>query len=142
MVRRRDGSSLRAVPFVHDVAVRWGELDPYNHVNHAVYFTYCEAARVAMLDEAGWSMTRLTDEGCRIVVTEVNARFLRSASEGQTLQVTTDLAEARRVSATWRQVITHAGAPVFDALVTAAFTTLEGRPTRAPAGFFDAVRQP
>ncbi len=130
------------MPFVHDITVRWGELDPYNHVNHAVYFTYCEAARVAMLDEAGWSMARLAAAGCRIVVTEINARFLLSATEGQVLRVTTEPVEGRRVSATWRQVITQGEKTVFDAMVTLAFTTPEGRPTRAPVGFFEAVRQP
>ncbi len=127
------------MPFTHDLTVRWGELDPYNHLNHAVYFTYCETARVAMLAEAGWSMDRLTAEGLRIVVTEIHARFLRSAADGEALRVTTELHEARRVSATWRQVITHDGDALFEALVTAAFTTTDGRPTRSPEGFLEAV---
>jgi acyl-CoA thioester hydrolase len=127
------------MPFVHEIPVRWGELDPYNHLNHAVYFTYCETARVAMLEEAGWSMSHLTELGVRIVVTEVRARFLRSATEGQVLRVTTELAEGRRASTTWHQVISHDGEPFFDVFVTAAFTTPDGRPTRVPGGFIDAV---
>lgn len=127
------------MPFVHDIPVRWGELDPYNHLNHAAYFTYCETARVAMLEEAGWSMSHLAETGVRIVVTEVHARFLRSATEGQTLRVTTELAEGRRASATWHQVISFDGEPLFDMLVTAAFTNPEGRPTRVPTGFLEAV---
>ena len=27
------------------ITVRFAELDPYAHVNHAVYATYCEVAR-------------------------------------------------------------------------------------------------
>ena len=30
---------------VTSLAVRFNELDPYAHVNHAVYATYCEVAR-------------------------------------------------------------------------------------------------
>ena len=107
------------MPFVHEIPVRWGELDPYNHLNHAVYFSYCEAARIAMLEQAGWGMGTLEDAGYRIVVTELH--------------------EGRRASATWRQVVSHDGEPIFEMLVTAAFTTLEGRPTRAPFGFMDAM---
>ena len=51
------------MPFVHEIPVRWGELDPYNHLNHAVYFSYCEAARIAMLEQAGWGMGTLEDAG-------------------------------------------------------------------------------
>ncbi len=127
------------MPFVHEIPVRWGELDPYNHLNHAVYFSYCEAARIAMLEQAGWGMGTLEDAGYRIVVTEVQAKFLQSATEGQVLAITTELHEGRRASATWRQVVSHDEEPIFEMLVTAAFTTLEGRPTRAPFGFMDAM---
>ncbi|NND84995.1 MAG: acyl-CoA thioesterase [Acidimicrobiia bacterium] len=127
------------MPFEHAVPVRWGELDPYNHLNHAVYFSYCEAARIAMLEEAGFGMATLEDAGYRIVVTETHARFLRSATEGQVLAITTELHEGRRASATWRQVITTDDEEIFEMLVTAAFTNLDGRPTRAPEGFLDAM---
>ena len=125
--------------FAHEIPVRWGELDPYNHLNHAVYFSYCEAARIAMLEEAGWGMGILEDAGFRIVVTEVKAKFLRSATEGQLLRIITELHEGRRASATWRQVVRHEEDALFEMLVTAAFTTIEGRPTRAPEGFMDAM---
>lgn len=29
------------------VQVRWGDMDAFGHVNHAVFFTYCESARIA-----------------------------------------------------------------------------------------------
>lgn len=37
--------------FTHDVPVRFRDLDPMNHVNHAVYATYLETARTTYLDE-------------------------------------------------------------------------------------------
>ncbi len=30
--------------------VRWADMDSYGHVNNAVYFTYCESARMAYFD--------------------------------------------------------------------------------------------
>ncbi len=127
------------MPFEHAIPVRWGELDPYNHLNHAVYFSYCEAARIAMLEQAGFGMAALEDAGFRIVVTETKAKFVRPATEGQVLTISTSLHEGRRASATWRQEMTHEGETVFEMLVTAAFTNLDGRPTRAPEGFLDAM---
>jgi acyl-CoA thioester hydrolase len=36
------------------IEVRWGDLDAQGHVNNAVYFTYCEAARVELLRRIGF----------------------------------------------------------------------------------------
>ena len=33
--------------FFHPVTVRWADMDSFSHVNNAVYFTYCESARMA-----------------------------------------------------------------------------------------------
>ncbi|MEY7850868.1 acyl-CoA thioesterase [Natrarchaeobius sp. A-rgal3] len=37
--------------FTLEVPVRYRDLDPFDHVNHAVYASYLEAARVAYADE-------------------------------------------------------------------------------------------
>jgi acyl-CoA thioester hydrolase len=34
--------------FVHDVHMRWSDMDAYRHINNAAYFSYLEQARVAM----------------------------------------------------------------------------------------------
>ena len=36
------------------IEVRWGDMDAQGHVNNAVYFTYCESARVELLRKAGF----------------------------------------------------------------------------------------
>jgi acyl-CoA thioester hydrolase len=33
--------------FFTRVQVRWGDMDAFGHVNNAVFFTYCESARIA-----------------------------------------------------------------------------------------------
>ena len=38
-----------AFPFWHTIEVRWGDMDAMGHVNNAVYFTYLESARIALL---------------------------------------------------------------------------------------------
>ncbi len=32
------------------IAVRWGDMDAFGHVNNAYYFTYCESARILYFD--------------------------------------------------------------------------------------------
>jgi acyl-CoA thioester hydrolase len=32
------------------IEVRWGDMDAFGHVNNAVYFTYCESARISYFD--------------------------------------------------------------------------------------------
>lgn len=34
--------------FVHEVHMRWSDMDAYRHVNNTAYFAYLEQARVAM----------------------------------------------------------------------------------------------
>ena len=34
--------------FIHEVAVRWSDMDAYGHVNNARFLTLYEEARVAM----------------------------------------------------------------------------------------------
>ncbi len=36
-------------PFWFPLEVRWGDMDAMGHVNNAVYFRYCESARIALL---------------------------------------------------------------------------------------------
>lgn len=117
------------------IHVRWGELDPYNHVNHSTYLSYLEHARIQVLDEIGWPMERIASEGYQVVVIAVDIRFKRPATGGDDLIVVSGLTELRRASSVWHQRIERDGELLVEAWVTSACTTLEGRPTRTPEAF-------
>ncbi len=34
--------------FVHEVHMRWSDMDPYRHINNSAYLAYLEQARIAM----------------------------------------------------------------------------------------------
>ncbi len=121
------------------VKVRFSELDPYDHVNHTFYLTYCETARIELLDEVGWGMSRLEEQGRRIVVTDMVARFLAAASLGDELTIETSVIEIRRATSRWRQRILRADQGIFDLEVGAAVLDMRGRPARFPAGFAEAL---
>ena len=121
----------------YDIDVRFYELDPYNHVNHAVYIQYFETARIALLAEAGFTLQGMMDDGVMIVVTRIDTRFLRAAEGGDHLVVDTEVAGFSRVKTTWRQRLLRGDEVLARQELTAAVTTLEGRPLRFP----DSMRE-
>lgn len=121
------------------ITVRFSDLDPYDHVNHARYLTYFESARVEMLDSVGFGMVRMKREGFQIVLVEVSVRFHASAGLHDRLTITTDLLDSGRASTRWRQQARVGDRLVADLEARAAFTDPGGRPIRPPAGFGEAV---
>lgn len=52
----KDGPSsddTRLLQHVHQLVVRWGDMDAMGHINNACYFTYFEQTRGAWMQEAG-----------------------------------------------------------------------------------------
>jgi len=121
------------------VKVRWSELDPYQHVNHAVYLTYLEAARIEALADLGFGMDRLMENDRQIVVTDMQLKFLRSAVDGDVLDIATSVLKIGRASTSWRQVISIGDVSYVTAILTGAITDLDGRPRRLPDGFAHAL---
>ena len=74
--------------FTVEVPVRYRDLDPLNHVNHAVYATYLEAARTAYLEE----VAGLASEEISFVIADLKISYERPITKGD------DPAVALRVS--------------------------------------------
>ncbi len=127
---------------VHEmnIRVRFGELDPYNHVNHAVYISYFEAARVELLMEAGYSLAEMRADGHSIVVSEINTKFLGMAEALDDLVVETEVLEFRRVTSTWRQRIMRGDETIATQDLRAALITNDGKPVRFPAEMVASLR--
>ncbi|MFN0087542.1 MAG: acyl-CoA thioesterase [Blastocatellia bacterium] len=47
------GPARDAFKFWTSIEVRWGDMDAMGHVNNAVYFKYCESARIELLRGIG-----------------------------------------------------------------------------------------
>ena len=114
---------------------RFGELDPYNHVNHAAYVAYFEAARCVALDEIEMSLADLSERGLQIVVTHLDVKFREPATARDILTVETQIVELKRVSSTWRQRIIREsdGKGLVEAELTLGVCDMSGKPTRPPA---------
>ena len=124
--------------FTTEVRVRFYELDPYNHVNHTAYLGYFETARVEALSAAGFGLDVMKEQGFQIVLVEVTARFVKPATLHETLSITTEVVEIARSTSRWHQDMRRGDDLIATLDVRAAFTDLDGRPVRAPAGFVEA----
>ena len=121
------------MPHRHPLKVRFYELDPYNHVNHAAIIQYFEVGRVELLELIGFGLDSMSAGGHHIVVTSVETRFLRSAGPRDELVVETEVSEVRRATSTWRQRLLRGDEVIASQLIRAAITDVEGRPTRMPS---------
>jgi len=114
--------------------VRFGELDPYGHVNHSVYFSYLEFGRTEALEAHDLEMADIAAKGLQLVVTKVDVRFRQAAGPGDELTVETTIGELKRASAVWSQRIVRGAGESTEVLITAEITTavtdLDGRPIR------------
>ena len=58
-----------------EIEIRWSDLDPYGHVNHAVFLTYLEEVR----DE--WLITAVGDDALGYVVARVEIDYRRELTQ-------------------------------------------------------------
>ncbi len=78
---------LRAeFPVVVEWPVAWAEMDYFRHVNHAVYFTYFEGARIAYLDRIGFRALN-GDRRAGPILASTHARYRRPVEYPDTVVV-------------------------------------------------------
>lgn len=127
------------VNHVFTTTVRFSELDPYDHVNHARYLSYFESARVELLEQIGHGMDVMKRANTHIVLVELTVAFHQPARLHDRLSITTEVVDIRRTASRWHQECRRGDDPIATLDLTAAFTDADGRPRRAPEGFAEAV---
>ena len=115
------------------IRVRFAELDPYSHVNHTVYVTYFEVARVEAMEAVGLSLTALAADGWQLVVTELDVRFRLPAVGGDKLSVDCVITQLGGASCRWSQRVRRGDTVLCEGRVRTAVTDGSGRPRRMPA---------
>ena len=119
--------------------VRFHELDPYDHVNHAMYVTYFEIGRVDALDAVDLGLDTLKVDGFQFVVTKLEVRFRNAATAGEDLAIHTGVSKFGRASTVWTQEIRRGDDRIATAEVTVAVTDRSGKPVRPPAYIFERL---
>lgn len=122
--------------------VAWEDVDPAQHVNNAKYFTYMEESGIQAVAQYGITMHAYLEEGYGTVARETRIEYKQPAVLGDTLEITTYLANVRSASAT-RHFIIHRQSDqelLAQAYVVWAFIDVHtGRPVRMPKGLASAL---
>jgi acyl-CoA thioester hydrolase len=76
----RKGATLQNPPAITRLEIRYGDLDPYGHVNNAVYLEFFEKVRICywrvLADTAGIEKLEAGDvPGARYVIAETTVRY-------------------------------------------------------------------
>ena len=126
------------------VRVRFGELDPYSHVNHAVYVAWFEAGRGEALHDVGMSLGRMAESGWQMVVTDLHVAYRIPAVAGDEVTIETIVSDIRGATCAWRQRALRAGPSGEDVVLCVAelragVTDLHGRPMRMSADVKSAL---
>ena len=116
--------------------VNYYETDGQRRVHHSNYLNYFERGRVEMLRELGVRYRDLEDQGCMLVVTEMNIRYHQAAEFDDLLDLQTRLVEIRKVRLRHEYRITRGEELIVEASSVIASIDAEGQPIRLPKHIF------
>jgi acyl-CoA thioester hydrolase len=118
--------------------VEWRDLDPAQHVNNAVYFSYMEDCAVQVAEAYGWPVARLVAERFAVLARRHRLEYLLPAVLGDELEVCTWVSDVRKATAVRHFRISRVqdGALLARAHTFWAWVDLDtGRPIRIPPTF-------
>ncbi|MFZ1344938.1 acyl-CoA thioesterase [Thiothrix eikelboomii] len=96
-------ASIRRLVYSCSLAVRWGDMDAFGHVNNALYLRYLEEARVQML--VNMLGNQITDGDFATVVINVSCTFLKPITYPDSVRIDCYVGELGRSSfMTWYEV--------------------------------------
>jgi acyl-CoA thioester hydrolase len=115
------------------VTVRYAETDMMGIVYHANYLPWFEVGRTTLLKEIGVPYKKLEEDGFRLPVLEVTAKFMRPAVYDDTLEVITTLRERPLLRIYLDYEVRRGGEVLATGTTVHAFVDREGKPVRPPA---------
>ncbi|PSJ42280.1 YbgC/FadM family acyl-CoA thioesterase [Allosphingosinicella deserti] len=118
--------------------VYFEDTDVAGIVYYANYLRFMERARSDLLRALDVDQRATLEAGEGVyAVADVSIRYKRPAKLGDDLLIVTELKEIRAASVLIHQRVMRADELLTDALVTAAFLSLEGRPKRQPRAWVE-----
>lgn len=122
------------VPARYDVEARSYELDPYGHLNNAVYVNWLEQGRLCFLRARGHTYDSVPEEfGVHVVVVQQDIGYKTQVRLGDRLTVSSDVIRLGRSSFTFEQTIDFPdGTRACEAAVTMVCIGGGGKPEPIP----------
>lgn len=115
------------------VTVRYVETDMMGVVYHGNYLPWFEVGRTTLLKELGLPYRQLEEEGFRLPVLEVSARYLRPAVYDDTVTIVTRLHDRPLLRIRLDYEVRRGDELLATGHTVHAFIDREGRPVRPPA---------
>ncbi len=115
------------------VTVRYAETDMMGVVYHGNYLPWFEVGRTTLLKELGLPYRQLEEEGFRLPVLEVSARYLRPAVYDDTVTIVTRLHDRPLLRIRLEYEVKRGEELLATGHTVHAFIDREGRPVRPPA---------
>ena len=84
-------------PVSTDISVQWGDLDALNHVNHTVFLTWMETARMVYFERCGM-MEMLESEGIGPILGGIKADYSSPVNFPDSITVQTTMSRLGRSS--------------------------------------------
>lgn len=128
----------------HHFALRvyFEDTDVAGIVYYANYLRFMERARSDMLRAVGVDQRAALESGDGVyAVAEVSIRYRAPARLGDDLVILTEVETIRAASVLIHQRVMRGPDILADAMVTAAFITLDGRPQRQPRAWIAAFER-
>jgi acyl-CoA thioester hydrolase len=115
------------------VTVRYAETDMMGIVYHANYLPWFEVGRTTLLKEIGVPYRKLEEEGFRLPVLEVSAKYIRQAVYDDTLEIVTTLKERPLLRIFLEYEVRRDDELLAAGSTMHAFVDRDGKPVRPPA---------
>ena len=115
------------------VTVRYAETDMMGIVYHANYLPWFEVGRTTLLKEIGVPYRQLEEEGFRLPVLEISAKYLRPAVYDDTVEIVTTIREKPLLRIRLEYEVLRDAELLATGSTVHAFVDPDGRPLRPPA---------
>lgn len=129
------------LPSAAQLRVRFDETDQMQIVHHGVYFNYFEVGRVEFFRSIGYDIRTMEQSGLRLVVVRVDAAYRRSARFDELLDIGVDVIDVGSASLTFGYEIRREGELLVTGSTRLACVKINGRPSRFPADFRQALER-
>jgi acyl-CoA thioester hydrolase len=114
------------------VTVRYAETDMMGIVYHANYLPWFEVGRTTLLKEIGVPYRKLEEDGFRLPVLEIAAKYHRPAVYDDTVEVVTTLRERPLLRIRLEYEVVRGEELLATGSSVHAFVDRQGRPVRPP----------
>src|SRR5687768_9631354 len=115
------------------VVVRYAETDMMGVVYHGSYLPWFEIGRTTLLKEMGLPYRKLEEEGFRLPVLEVSAKYFRPARYDDTLTILTTLREKPLLRIRLEYEVRRGEELLATGFTVHAFIDQDHKPVRPPA---------